>query len=418
MSTESPLTKQETQTSIFAGHLGHLTPDQESTLEAFKELLGEKELYKSHSVTDDPDSKPTHDDGTLLRFLRARKFEVQEAFQQFKDTEEWRKANQLDFLYDNIEINDYEETRRLYPQWTGRRDLRGIPVYVYEIKSLDSKRMAAYHKSASKTSTVKSDMKTQASAKLLRLFALYENLTQFVTPLCTRLLDRPCPEVPITQTNNIVDISGVGLGQFWNLRSHMQDASTLATAHYPETLDRIFVSSNYSHQPLTLLLHQVLTIVITQIIGAPSFFPVVWGWIKKWFDPITTSKIFILSAHEVKPTLTKFIDLANIPKKYGGELEYEFGMMPVLDAAAQDSLTWSTSGEANGDSGHKQKTFPIGPMRWVDQDITEANGDGEKAGQQKDLIAMGSVQGKERRQKIASQREPTAILPGDPGVQS
>lgn len=29
--------------------------------------------------------------------------------------------------------------------------------------------------------------------------------------------------------------------QFWNLRSHMQDASVLSTAHYPETLDRIFV---------------------------------------------------------------------------------------------------------------------------------------------------------------------------------
>jgi hypothetical protein len=56
-------------------------------------------------------------------------------------------------------------------------------------------------------------------------------------------MDRDHPRTPITQSNNIVDISGVGLKQFWNLRTHMQDASTLATAHYPETLDRIFVSS-------------------------------------------------------------------------------------------------------------------------------------------------------------------------------
>ena len=61
-------------------------------------------------------------------------------------------------------------------------------------------------------------------------------------PLCTALVDRDHPRTPITQSNNIVDISGVGLKQFWNLRTHMQDASTLATAHYPETLDRIFVS--------------------------------------------------------------------------------------------------------------------------------------------------------------------------------
>ena len=44
---------------------------------------------------------------------------------------------------------------------------------------------------------------------------------------------------PITLSNNIVDVSGVSLRQFWNLKSHMQSASQLATAHYPETLDRM-----------------------------------------------------------------------------------------------------------------------------------------------------------------------------------
>ena len=104
--------------------------------------------------------------------------------------------------------------------------------------------MAAYEKSAKEThSKAQTDGKTPA--KLLRLFALYENLIRFVMPLCTALTDRDHPRTPITQSNNIVDISGVGLKQFWNLRNHMQDASTLATAHYPETLDRIFVSGPF-----------------------------------------------------------------------------------------------------------------------------------------------------------------------------
>ena len=47
-----------------------------------------------------------------------------DAYQQFKDTEEWRKSNQLEVLYDTIDVDAYEETRRLYPQWTGRRDRR------------------------------------------------------------------------------------------------------------------------------------------------------------------------------------------------------------------------------------------------------------------------------------------------------
>jgi hypothetical protein len=101
--------------------------------------------------------------------------------------------------------------------------------------------MSAYEKSAVNTKT-KATHDGKTNPKLLRLFALYENLTRFVMPLCTALTDRDHPKTPITQSNNIVDISGVGLRQFWNLRNHMQDASTLATAHYPETLDRIFVS--------------------------------------------------------------------------------------------------------------------------------------------------------------------------------
>jgi len=98
---------------------------------------------------------------------------------------------------------------------------------------------------------------------MLRLFALYENLVSFVLPWCSAIPSRSHSESPISQSSNLVDLSHVGLTKFWGLRNHMSDASTLATAHYPETLDRIFV------------------------VGAPSFFPTVWEWAKKWFDPIT-----------------------------------------------------------------------------------------------------------------------------------
>lgn len=112
------------------------------------------------------------------------------------------------------------------------------------------------------------NQKSQSTAgkiplRMLRLFALYENLCRFVLPLCSALPNRPHSESPISQSNNIVDISKVGFAKFWSLRNHMSDASKLATAHYPETLDRIFV------------------------IGAPTFFPTVWEWAKRWFDPIT-----------------------------------------------------------------------------------------------------------------------------------
>lgn len=159
-------------------------------------------------------------------------------------------------------------------------------------------------------------------------------------------------------STNIVDISGVGLKQFWNLKGHMQAASQLATAHYPETLDRIF------------------------IIGAPMFFSTVWGWIKRWFDPITVSKIFVLGSHEVKPVLESFIDPKNIPKKYGGELDFTWGQLPVNDPNWDGVVEWS-----NG-----YTSFPSGPLLWEDV-----------AGEDKiACYAMGSKDGEAKHEKVCA----------------
>lgn len=175
-------------------------------------------------------------------------------------------------------------------------------------------------------------------------------------PLCSAIPNRQHPETPVSQSNNIVDISRVSLRQFWNLKGHMQDASTLATAHYPETLDRIF------------------------IIGAPSFFPTVWNWIKRWFDPITVSKIFILSANEVKPTLERFIDINNIPSSYGGKLEWKWGQLPALEPEILETMGWPTDGS---------KSIPTGPIKWKeasDGSKVEAHAVGSQQGQRRDQV--------------------------------
>jgi hypothetical protein len=50
---------------------------------------------------------------TSRRFLRARRFDVDAAFQQFKDTEEWRKTNAIKALFENIDVDSYDEARRM-----------------------------------------------------------------------------------------------------------------------------------------------------------------------------------------------------------------------------------------------------------------------------------------------------------------
>lgn len=237
--------------------------------------------------------------------------------------------------------------------------------------------------------------------KLIRLFALYENLTRFAQPLCTQLTDREHARTPITLSTNIVDVGGVSLKQFWNLKGHMQAASQLATAHYPETLDRIFVSAPpfppsapcpvlSPRFPLAILLpsfgHALTTNDrLTQIIGAPAFFSTVWTWVKRWFDPVTVSKIFILSHAEVLPVLSSFIDPANIPKQYGGTLDFNWGQAPNLDPVIRDAADWEGDAKEN-------PAFPKGPAYWRPID----------GGKRVECVAVGSVDKVERCVRVCT----------------
>jgi hypothetical protein len=54
----------------------------------------------------------------ISRFLRARRFQPQDAFKQFKDTEDWREATKLDQLYETIDVAQYDETRKLVSNLT------------------------------------------------------------------------------------------------------------------------------------------------------------------------------------------------------------------------------------------------------------------------------------------------------------
>ena len=153
-----------------------------------------------------------------------------------------------------------------------------------------------------------------------------------------------------------------------------------------------------------------------KIIGAPSFFPVVWGWVKKWFDPITTSKIFILAQQDVLPTLSTFVDIEDIPKKYGGKLDYQFGQLPNLDPKLKKHMSIESKGDA--------PTFLVAsPIRFVDE-----GEDGDMT-----ALSVGVLDGKQRMEKVAvlhaaptrvtaqssnsqSQRTETATLPIRPAA--
>ncbi|KAK6972160.1 CRAL-TRIO domain-containing protein [Favolaschia claudopus] len=317
------------------GQYGHLSADQEAKFTEFKKTC------ETDGVYDPSKTRPTTlSDPDLLRFLRARKFDVGGALKQLKDTETWRQVNKLDELYDTCDVEAFEEALKVVsPTTNGPAAATSPGTPSTSTKSPTSKTNLAAFDRSSKIAHSSAPPTPAASdpipPKLRMLCALYENMAEFVLPLCNAVPGRPHPEIPA--------------------------ASTLASTYHPETLDRVF------------------------LIGAPSFFPTVWGWIKRWFDPVTTSKIFVLAAADVQPTLTRFMRPADLPKKYGGELEWEYGMPPSFDS----EIAKVVKGRI------KEEGWVRGPLRWV--------GDGQGGGR---IEMRGTVEGKRREEEVVGEFKP------------
>lgn len=47
------------------------------------------------------------------RFLRARKFAIEPAYDQLVSTDKWRRDNRIEALYEQIDVDEYDKTRRL-----------------------------------------------------------------------------------------------------------------------------------------------------------------------------------------------------------------------------------------------------------------------------------------------------------------
>ncbi|KAH0832221.1 CRAL-TRIO domain-containing protein [Lanmaoa asiatica] len=270
------------------------TGERTGLLEVFKANLIQAGLYRP--ATDD--GRASHDDVTLMRFLRARRFDLNKAEKQFARAEAWRRQHDVDELFKTFDTAELESSRRFYPSWTGRRDKQGLPVYVYRLASLDN---SLRHE----LDAVPSERRHE------RIVALYECMTRFVLPLCDHLPHEP--STPISSVTTIIDLADVSLTAMWSLRSHLQQASTMATANYPETLNTIAV------------------------VNSPSYFPTIWNWIKGWFDEGTRQKIHILGKDPVD-TLRELIDDDDLPESYGGKLKWVFEDEPCLDNDIQQAI--------------------------------------------------------------------------------
>lgn len=94
----------------------------------------------------------------------------------------------------------------------------------------------------------------------------------------------------------------------------------------------------------------------------------------------------------MQKTLESFIDPINIPKKYGGQLEFTFGDLPVFDPAISKIIKWE--GET--------KDFPHGPMYWRNTQGERVEGKLGEETREMTALAVGSVEGNQRDDTVCT----------------
>ncbi|GBE79014.1 Sec14 cytosolic factor [Sparassis crispa] len=248
------------------GRLGNLTVGQQHILDKFRKELQDEGVFVPERMND----------AMLLRFLRARKFDLAKAKAMIIACEEWRKDFGVDEIYSNFDFPEIAEVDKYYPQYYHKMDKEGRPVYVERLGLLDMKALYAI---------------TTPERQLQRLVYEYEKMLKERLPACSKAIGHP-----VETSCTILDLQNVSLSNYYRVKDYLMSAASIGQDRYPETMGKFY------------------------IINAPWAFSTVWTFIKPWLDEVTVNKISIIGAAYQDKLLAQ-IPAENLPREFGGMCE-------------------------------------------------------------------------------------------------